>query len=116
MFEGFISYISGNSRINHGIYSPPSTNIGLAGVGNLDDSDVTFVKLRASNIILILLHRDPMISKVESENHHQEYCMTEMSEIFFSQINEYSIQSLFGVNGDHIQESLLSICTYDHIR
>ena len=101
--------------MNHGLYSPP-TNIGLAGVGNLDDSDVTYLKLRANNVIVFLLHRDPVETTTDGR-HGAEYSdMIEMSETFFSQIGEFSIQTLFGVNGDHLQENLLGVCTHDHIR
>ena len=65
---------------------------------------------------MILLHRDPLISKIESERKPQEYCLEEMSENFFAHINQYSIQSLFGLNGEGIRENLLTICAYDHLR
>lgn len=113
-----ISGSGGGGRLNHGLYSPPTNSIGLAGVGNLDDSDMTYLKLRANNVIVFLLHRDPVDTATTPRNGHEaeNSDITEMSETFFSQIGEYSIQTLFGVNGDHLQENLLSVCAHDHIR
>ena len=96
--------------------SSPTTaatnNLGLAGVGKLDDTgDSTRVRMRASNIIVIVLHRDPL-EGVDSV----DCSLEEISTNFFNHVSQYSIQSLFGINADDVNDNLLSICTYDHLR
>lgn len=107
---------SSGSRFTHGFSSPP-TNVGLAGISTLDDSmDTTHVKLRSSNIVFILLHRDPLISKHEVSDSSMEYCLEEMSSLFFSHMEKFTMHSLFGLSGEDFRDSLLTTCCYDHIR
>ncbi|XP_047132306.1 autophagy-related protein 2 homolog B isoform X1 [Hydra vulgaris] len=90
-----------------------SSNVGLAGISLLDDSvDVTHIKLRSNNIIFILLHQDPLTYP----QHGGSNSLTEMVDKFFSQVQQYSMQSLFGLNAEQIRESLLTICCSDHLR
>ena len=92
--------------------SSANANVGLAGIGKLDDSgDSTRIRIRASNIIIIILHRNPLdVDNTADEN------LGEMSSIFFNHVNQYSIQSLFGLNGEGVRENLIEICNYDHLR
>lgn len=114
-----------------------SAGVGLAGIGKIDDTtDSMKVRLRASNVIMVLLHRDPFLATTAAGvvaadvssggrggynqqmrgGRDRDYCMEEMSKTFFDQVNQYSIQSLFGMNGEDIRENLLHLCNYDHIR
>lgn len=78
--------------------------------------DTTHVKLRSSNIVFILLHRDPLISKHEVSDSSMEYCLEEMSSLFFSHMEKFTMHSLFGLSGEDFRDSLLTTCCYDHIR
>ena len=90
--------------------------MGLAGVSSLDDSiDVTSFKLRISNIIVLLLHRDPLGSNIQAEQTH-EMSLEELNAHFFRNVNQHSKQNLFGINEKDVREKLVSICCYDHLR
>ena len=94
-----------------------STGVGFAGVSKLDDgTDSSRLRIRASNVIMVLLHRDPFFSNTAGNNSEKEYCLEDMSCNFFNHVNQYSIQSLFGMNGEDIRENLVRLCTYDHLR
>lgn len=102
---------------HHGFVTSPggSTGVGLAGVSKLDDTgDSTRIRLRTSNIIVVISHRDPLpglSARVENDS-----TLEEMSSTFFQHVNQYAIQSLFGLNGDDVRENLLHICAFDHLR
>lgn len=94
------------------LHSNKST--GLVGISSLDDScDLTNLKLRSNNIIIILLHQDPIDSSKKLANDHS---LADISDVFFEGIAPFSSQNLFGDNGEDARKELASFCSYDHIR
>ena len=90
--------------------------MGLAGISSLDDSlDVTSLKLRISNIIVLLLHGDPLGSSKQEEQIH-DMRLEELNAHFFRNVDQHSKQNLFGINEEDVREKLVSICCYDHLR
>ena len=103
------------------IKSPHShSNSGLVGISALDDpSDLTHIKLRSSNIIIVLLHQEPLDTpKIEKDSRiiSSEHSLTEISDDFFKGIGRFSMQNLFGDDGEDTRRELSSYCCYDHIR
>ena len=112
---GSVSGSPGQRSQQHGFVtsSVGSSNVGLAGISKLDDSgESTRIRIRASNVIIIILHRDPL----DVDNTADGGNLSEMATTFFNHVNQYSIQSLFGLNGEEVRESLINICNCDHLR
>jgi len=113
-------FLPGQRFQSHNIVTSPGSvgSIGLAGIGKLDESsESTRIRMRASNIIMILLHRNPLENISSSGRRDGGDCsLEEMAETFFNHVSQYSIQSLFGLNGEHIRENLMTICGFDHLR
>ncbi|XP_065067241.1 autophagy-related protein 2 homolog B-like [Rhopilema esculentum] len=111
--------VSQASRAPHILKGPRvNQNAGLVGISSLDDtSDLTNLKLRSSNIIIILLHQDPIdtCKKLVKEN-SAEHSLLELSEDFFEGIAPFSIQNLFSEAGEDARKELASLCAYDHVR
>ena len=102
----------------HNLLKPPSSrsnaSAGLVGISTLDDTcDLTNLKLRSNNIIIILLHQDPIDGPKKFGADHS---LTEISDDFFEGIAPFSTQNLFGESGDDARKDLASFCSYDHIR
>eukprot|EP00794_Sanderia_malayensis_P020264 gene20264-22250_t len=99
---------------------PHSTNSGLGGLSTLDDpSDLTCITFRSSNIIIILLHQEPLnTSKLEKSSRiiSSEHTLTEISEEFFKGIGTFSMQHLFGDTGQDTRNQLAAYCPHDHLR
>ena len=94
------------------------TNTGLVGISSLDDStDMTNLKLRSNNIIIILLHQDPLDAPKKTEKDSiAENSLAEISDEFFEGIGRFSLQNLFGESGEETRKELASFCSYDHVR
>ena len=111
-------HLSKTAKLAAAGYTPQSNNmnVGLAGISSLDDSlDVTSFKLRISNIIILLLHRDPLASSKQEEQIH-EMRLEELNAHFFRNVDQHSKQNLFGINEEDVREKLVSSCCYDHLR
>lgn len=85
------------------------------GISSLDDScDLTNLKLRSSNIIIVLLHQDPIDTSKRITT--ADHSLAELSSDFFDGIAPFSTQNLFGECGEDARKELTSFCSYDHIR
>ena len=95
---------------------PGTNDIGLANISSLDESsDNTHLKIRSSTIIMFLLYRDPLLSNTSNQS-IRKTTLQEISDHFFDSVGQFSIQNLFGLNADEIQNSMSDLCSCDHIR
>ena len=86
----------------------------MIGITTLDDTcDLTNFKIRSNNIILVLLHQDPIDTAKKVGTDHS---LTEISDDFFEGIAPFSTQNLFGESGEDARKDLALFCSYDHIR
>ena len=84
-----------------------------------ETGDKSKFRLRITNIILICLYRDPVLTNIvnNDDSDVQNYSLEELSSVFFSNINQYAMQPFFGYTDDNAQEeNFLDLCHCDHLR